>query len=968
MQETLSCPNHSAVRVTIIGCVSALICSNAMLCGAEELRDYGPGFEMLGLLGLPDVSTGSYVHLETYYSDSYTLEIEDLDLTGNSWLLHEDRAGASRFVMNHLAYVDVYDAEILRKLVEKELEDLAPGDRQSAAEMRGIGSPSGRIAGTWKAADEQKDADSVIKWLETYEDSEDEYRWELESGGWGHLLLAAAQFRSKGFTNESNRIAGALFRLSGDPKKVILQGVNQLADSQYEAVYAKYRAAKDWEAFGENLKKLLQRFPKGWSRGPAVDTLRKLVSERIRTKEPPPLQGEDLSSEDQELARALAFAGPDDLRFGGIWILPPPGGGKRGATTSVVQRITARGMEAIPILIAMLPDTYLMEVDIREVQRFQHFGYTRYGGMSEGGFDSINRPLTRGDIAKAMLSDVFVADEDYEPSDSDEIAEEMEAWHQEHRGFSPAELADQYLRSEDWEKRIWVVGYMSKSGDPALLRALENYLLETEEYSDKFHLVRQHVMSNPDQAKGFFEKYRDLYSAPSPPEDHPLEDVDDDELESIAALIKELDKVYSGGSVEEILDRIIQGETTLRDEQSLMQQRLSQMSPDRIVANLLEAATKAEDIELRQEFIQTLAFGASVHESQSRPDELYAVAEVESPEPLSVDDHLDQWFELLQDNRFTPGSRYLPRIKLSVLAASTIEMLYNPDDSDSIERSMSQLGRRGHEILLQRARAILEGRDIPPVPGSENVTGPRQEEILSILESSDVSELPERLKELSDEELLSIMNHHGDRESLNAGLLPFANRIVRVDVDSDTVGDPKSLAEDWRNRALDRAIIDQAAELCGRAAAGGQPLFIVIHRGSAADGIEIRVYNSGANEQYNDVPIVSAMAGLGDHRWFRAGWSVPMAPGDEDAGEPAKNAESGGANGDSLLDDLLENSSFSRSARYPSSPTDETNAEFWEAIEDFCTKPLNVWEESWIHIMGTPVPGEPESKDGGDHD
>ena len=965
------CPNHSAVRVTIIGCVSALLCSNATPGKAEELPDYGAGFDKLGLLGLPDISTGSYVHLEAYYSDSNALDIEGLDLTGNSWLLHEDKTAASKFVSNHLTYLEVYDAEVLRKLRKQELDELAPEDRQSEVAMRDYGGRFRRIAGKWKAADEQRDADAIVKWLETYEGSEDEYRWEMESGGWGKLFITAAQFRSKGLTNESNRIAGELFRLSSDPKKVILQGVNQLADSQYDAVYAKYRAAKDWETFEEDLKKLLQRFPRGWRRGPAAAKLRKLVSERVQAEEPPPLPGEQLSSEDQELARALAFAGPNDIRYGGIWVLPPIGGGKQGTTTSVVQRISARGMEAIPVLIAMLPDTYLMEVDAQEFPRFQHLRYMGFSRMTEGGFDSIDRPLTRGDIAKAMLSDVFVADDDYEPSDSDEFAEEMNAWLQEHRGFSPVELAELYLRSEDWEKKSWVVGYMSKSEDPDLLSALENYLLETEENSNNSHFVRQHVMSNPDQAKGFFEKYRQLYSVPAAletfPEDHPLEDGETDELEAITELIEELDKVYSAGSVAEILERVIQGETTLREEQSLVHQRLSQMSPDSIVANLLEAVTKTEDIELRQEFMQMIALGAHVDFSQSLNDEQYVVEEEEDSEPLSFEDHRDAWFELLQDNRFTAGSRHMSRIKLSVQAAWTFEMLYNPDDSESVESGISQLGRRGHEIILQRARAMLEGTEIPPVPDSAKITGTRQGEILSILESSDIAALPDRLNELSNEELLAIIENHGDRESLNAGLLPFANRITRVDVDPDTVGDLQNSAEGWRNQVLDREIIDQAAELCGRAAAGGQPLLIAIQRGSAADGIEIHVQHSDSNEQYNDVPIVSAMAGLGNHGWVRAGWSVPMAREDEEGDEPGENAESEEITDDLLLDDLLEHSSFGQSSRYPSSPTDEANEEFWEAIDGFCTKPLNVWEETWIHIMGTPVPGKPESKDGGDH-
>jgi hypothetical protein len=952
------------------------------VCKAEELRDYGAGFEKLRQLGLPDVSTGTYVNLETYFPGSISVDIDGLELGGNSWLLHEDKAAASAFVHNHARYIQIFDARNLSKIVEKESEELSEKDRRHAIERSRYFGSSGRFGGTWEAADLKADANKVLEWLEKFESSKDEFRWELESGGWGHLFLAAAQFRSKGLTNESNRIAGELFRLSPDPKQVILHGVNQLADSQYEEAYARLRRTKDWGSYGENLLSLLQRFPKGWRSGPAVSKLRKLVEERLQLHEPPPLQGDGLSAEDQEIARDLASAGPDDLRYSGIWTLPGSGGRKRGATTSVVQRITERGMDAIPLLVNMLPDSYLLEVDRGEVLGSGLNYSSGFGALMDDGFDSMNRPQTRGDVARNMLADVFVADEDYEPADLNELTEEILAWFEEHREQSTTDLADLYLRTGGWGEQNWVVGYMSKSEDPALVQALEEYLLETEDFSDKSRFVRQHILWNPEKTKPFFEKYRELFSGSSTAEsfsdDDELDEIsefstaesfsDDDELDEISEVIKELERIYSGGSIEEILDRVIRGETTLQDEKSLLRQRLSQLSPAGGITKLLEAATNADDVEFRRELIHMIAMGARFDLYNSLYNESYYVAEEEEPEPLSVEDHRDMWQELMQDSRFAPGRRYLPRIKVSILAAATVETLYNPNEAERVESVVSQLGDRGHEIIEKRARAILAGGEIPPMPNSTHVPGQRQDEILATLESSDVSDLPERLAELSHEELLAIVEKHGQRESLNAHLLSVANRIVRIDMDSDTIPVPDNPADGWRNRTLDRAIIDQAAELCGKAAAAGEPLLVVIQRNSALEGIEIRVQRPREDREKNEMPVVSAMAGFGDERWVRAGWAVPADTDDEEEAGVGSIDGNDDIIVDSVdLDDLL-NESYGRSARYPESPTDEANEEFWNAIDDFCTKPLNVWQESWIHIIGTPVPDEPESEDGGDHD
>ena len=135
----MCCPKHRAVRFTTFWCVSALLCSTCSPCGAEELRDYSAGFEKLRQLGLPDVSTGTYVNLEAYIPDSNSLDIDDLELGGNSWLLREDKAAASEFVHGHVRRIQVYDPKILRKIVEKELEELPAKERRSAAARNSYG-------------------------------------------------------------------------------------------------------------------------------------------------------------------------------------------------------------------------------------------------------------------------------------------------------------------------------------------------------------------------------------------------------------------------------------------------------------------------------------------------------------------------------------------------------------------------------------------------------------------------------------------------------------------------------------------------------------------------------------------------------------------------------------------------------------------------------------------------------------
>jgi hypothetical protein len=281
------------------------------------------------------------------------------------------------------------------------------------------------------------------------------------------------------------------------------------------------------------------------------------------------------------------------------------------ATNDVMAAVRDRGMKSVPMLVAMLKDNTLTLRD-----RNDGGGY--YGGMHFGRgqgeeqaaemmFNSMQRPLTRGEIARGMLQPLLIMDdrqrgELYRMSGED-LAAECEAWHKEYKGKSVEELARIYMEKGDQSQRQYAMNYLMKGKNLEANKAeIEKMLLTiVKESTDTPYIVQQYVQQRREKASNFVEQVAALMAVTNAPAHSGTENGamrvrrasrgNDGET-----FVKQLRDMVSVRSARDLLNEFVSGtQSVAMVVQMKLQEQLSREAPDESLTMLLEAAQKLDD-------------------------------------------------------------------------------------------------------------------------------------------------------------------------------------------------------------------------------------------------------------------------------------------------------------------------------------------------------------------------------------
>ena len=216
---------------------------------SAEVVDYGPAFERLVKLGLPDAKGASYVKLTLHgnnqgrnvYYDSYggnSFPKRD----GDAWLLAGGEGGQANLIHQFYQPISVTKKKkrggLMRALVGK------------AKTPEG-----GGAMGEWKAIDVSKDAQKMIKGLDDMVRTGrvfDADRWDYDKSAAqmaAKVLVTACHMYRAGHTKEGNLLAQKILSISPTPTQVIDGIVNELADQHHKTLVESFFKTKDWKAY-----------------------------------------------------------------------------------------------------------------------------------------------------------------------------------------------------------------------------------------------------------------------------------------------------------------------------------------------------------------------------------------------------------------------------------------------------------------------------------------------------------------------------------------------------------------------------------------------------------------------------------------------------------------------------------------------------------------------------------------------
>lgn len=944
---------HSISGLVFLGLVT--------FCHAQ--KDYSRGFKKFYQLGLPDVKNSEYVKLSAYgaglslHGDlQYRVKVK-----GNAWLVEENKTnGWARFIVDQVRAIKVYDREKLMELRRKEAEESGSGA------VVGPWDPSDpRISGTWEKVDLKDDVKVIIETLEEETDKASSRSWIEHSDASGRIFLLSAHLHGKGYTNEANRIVGKLFSSSEDPHRVIMKGLNILADGKYEEAYARFRKEKDWARFEKDLEALLARFTVGWEKAPAVKRVAEKVNTRLQQKEIPPLKGEGLSDTDKKLAHDLASAEKGMTgsyrSHQNLWILAEQEEENEKAEKGAVDLIISRGMKSIPLLLALLEDDYLTLID-RSSIRGGHSYYSSYhsrdGQLTEeqilSMYNNMNRPASRSDIAYSLLLPLRISGERYSSGNitKNELHSDMKLWHEENKDKSRLELAKLYLSEGDSQQQSMAIGFVLVNGKEEDMADVEKYFLNVDHPMMNAHMVQQYVMVRGKKAGDFVDKYeKQIRSSLDSKGDDPMYKSDKMQ-ERIEKTIERLKKLVSAKPADETLASVLSGESSMDDVTVQLQQKLGQMDEHEALSMLLDATLKAEEGDLKN---QLISMAASVPHLKMRSGVFGMHGRRREKVELEIEKHKEQWKKLLNDNSRIPSNGWEPSRTVAESTAQTMEGLYGKNRYHGYS-TIQKLGEDAYGILVARGKARLEGKtddELPEFPSADNISDKDRKALgQKILGATDPGEVIAGLS-LDEKLALAEMCVESDEgEKLNAKLLPLTHTIAEVD--PGKLGGADRFKA-YKGKAMDTKIIKDLLKFARKMAGEERVVSCMLWRRPLIKGISLRVmemdkdsdrYRNMTRYRSHDKDQSPKVTGsISAHRLHAsAEWKVES----EKSGEEEKEAPE--SETDELMSGMMDEFTDELDARQ-----EEAREQFWEMAEKLCKgEDGNVCANASVYFMAIP--------------
>ncbi|MBA4388763.1 MAG: hypothetical protein C0404_12330 [Verrucomicrobia bacterium] len=967
--------------------------------GTAPLKDYARGFDQLIKLGLPDAARCEYVNLSAGYDESLS-RLYELRLAGNSWMIEETPKVKGRFIQNGKRVVEVYDSNALMKERQKRMDEVLKTNKNATAAAVFGDDDDDRVTGQWKKVDAKKDVDKILVFLRKTEDKGGRHDSWSYSGVYGTVFIFAAQFYRKGYTNEANELVTLLFQRAGDPKKVISQAVDRIAESRYEEIYRAFRKDQDWQTYGKGVDSLIARFGSSWQKTPGAKRLAEEIKKRMTTDKAPEIAGEGLTAEDKALAEELAGTKAGRSRgmaydgyygYGGIWVLHdtsaarpalPPG---QMTNETVFAKIRKRGMKSVPLLLAMLKDDYLTNLDRGDIDgRSYHYsqGYYSEGRgaqteeMAKMIYQSMDRPVSRAEIAESLLNPLPLREKsegrsrrgDSEDSQGD-LAEYGRQWYDENKNKTPIELARLYIDKGDQQQQSSAQAYLQKNGMEADFELIEKKYLDSTDPNNMYN-VRQYVAQRGEKAKAFIEKLEAKFAEPAAKKDDSdlFADKGDGAGSRMKVEIEALKELISTSSLESVLEEIVSGKSTTDRRSSEIYRKIPKEKPGKALSLLLDAALKVGEASVASDLVG-LTRGIRTRPAWREPFEIVdasmeqsGAGGVKEDEGLKVATHAEKWGKLLADTRKAGTGMQGMNSTVGDSAATAIITLYGKRDQgriyDYYGRSRSvYLGRRTMVQNRTYAKALLEDKpDAQPqeTPAWKDITADIQKAAAAKIMNTPEPALQQTVAGLSNEELMGILKKSMKDKVLNAKLASVANRIESVEVDESLAAEMKDLAA-AKGQKVSRPIVEKAFNACRKLVVADKVITCTFIRQGALDGVDMRIaeirkdgkeymglVKGGTLRKSDAAEIQAAIADGGTHAsalWFLGARSPAAAP-DTPAGTPAER--------------LADETAAGVEADIAKRLVGEQDA-FWKAVDKFSSGEENVIRSGAISILCKPV-------------
>lgn len=834
----------------------AVFVASSFACLAEE-KPFAKGLDRIAELGLPEMKGAMWIKLpgnsESYFTSSYQFQEMDAKLSGNAWKLATEPPTYLEF-----GSAITRDSDDSEEETSDDEADAKPGllgkmlrnyqDKNPEPEKK----PKAPEPEVSQAA---KDAEKIVKALAKTSVAENVNNG-MEYGNanlHGRLMLFAAQLQATGETESANALAAALFKAAENDSALIDGAISHLADTDYAAAANAFFETTDWQAYHAAVKALLEKFPRGWADAPAVALLSSNLEKRAAT--PPPLslpgiaikpealalidkllvkqtiktsdealakaQGMDLSRyparQRAEMIQWLRSNAGEGVSFSDptLWLLPSEGK-KDKQPASPIEALKAMRMDGFIALAAAVTDETLVPI------RKQNDGSSSYYSSNESPaalirsrYANLARPISRGEIAAALISSALPTREDpysnsSPPDPADLAANAIEFW-KTNKDKSAVELATLYIAEGNTTQSSFASTYLATSKDPAAHAAFESTVLNANDPLSLIQAVEGYLGARKAAAKPFATAYIKLIKE-NPPSDDELQrsmvGYQIREAGGIENYLKRLSLKVGDVSLSKMIATALRAKAKPADDDSgETKSPIAALAPAiqdiplneclTTFGKAASAATPAQWMEIHQ-----LLLGRIYYENRNGDGN----EEGEGSKALP-DDVLEVWKPLIARTDALPTEGNFPKYARAYGAKTTgdgstliLELANTPALSYTLNAFFQVAGSPDAVMTFARKRieAWSSGQKTEPWPSSETVSEKRIEEISEKLAALKADELiPYAMSLPLDERfaVMDIVSGYSEDGSTPEGLLELRGTLVSLKPIADQDHDAEAAAK-----------------------------------------------------------------------------------------------------------------------------------------------------------------------------
>lgn len=776
-----------------------------------NIRNIEAVYSKLYDLGLPHVKGAKYVKIHINDRNNILMSSfpADHEINQNVWLVKENPEGKSEFVILGSLKVECSDYSRIEKELQEKLK--TSKEEKSYEEIQEIFQGSAR----WENADFRQNLKEICLSLE--KNIEDSYGLGKEPASLGRLFILCAQAKENGIEKEYSDLLNKVMDLSDDPETLLKDAVLAMAKARAVKATADFAEKQDMKKYCAELKDIAGKYAE-YCDVSQLEEICTVIDKQLASPAIPEISGEALTEQDKKLAKDLVDISLKQYELEGIglWLVKNenPGAGYNKS----IENIISLKAKAFPLLSALLGDDYLTN----SIDSTLNFRMT-----SDENKNAVVAvlPVTRGEIAKKLLTNVLFTNSNNEDSDNlsvEDMREQIAELQKRFENKSEEQIALVYLADGNHAQKERSAWYLARTAAKEHnIPEFEEFCLSEDASAFNYSYALEYIGHRKKASESFAKKI--------------LEKLEESKLgkNEKKRMIETINSFVSAEKFEDFIEAMVSGK--IKANRNLIWRRLYSEDPEFAALIIMGAIKNVKDEDTKFLFFKILENilspdyrGENMKKGKEFTDKI-----LKSP----------LWKEFFNDNSICKG---IPTLKYGEYASLIYQCIgANPEIYGTVKYDLDwRFSPLCYTFYKLRALSRIEGKvsdEVAELPlPADQVSKEKADEIIKSLEScSSEKEIRDAVSKIGFGYYNAVSATLSRNAGLSKKLAPLSLKITEIrGVVDDAV---KAEFKEFEGRNISEDMLHKVSEKVKKLYLQDKYVNVYIVRGAGFSGSYIAI-------------------------------------------------------------------------------------------------------------------------------